>query len=248
MSYCPNSACPAQILEALSHFVGAMDIEGMGYRTVRQFVHAGLLTDAADLYKLKKEDLEPLERMAEKSAGNLLSSIAASKTRPMDQVLVALGIRHVGGETAKALAEQFRSMGALAQASIDNLLQMPAVGPKIAESVRTWFRQTENRRLLERLGERGLTMAPGERRQAQLPWTGFEFVVTGRLDGMTRSQAEARIRNLGGIAGSAVTRRTGFLVAGAEPGSKLDRARQIGARVLEEAEFLRMLHYTEESP
>ena len=245
-SYCTNATCPAQLLESLTHFVMAMDIEGLGEKRVGQFIEEGLVKDAADFYALTQESLVELDRMAEKSAINLVTGIAASKARPLDQVLMALGIRHVGGETATALADHFGGVQPLVDGTVEQLTEVPSVGPKIAESVRDWFQEPSNRALLTRLQTAGVTMAPRPKQDlGELPWSGQEFVVTGKLERMTRSQAEGRIRQLGGTATSGVTRRTTFLVAGGSPGSKLKRAEQLGTPVVDEDEFLRMAQSAE---
>ncbi|MBI4236301.1 MAG: NAD-dependent DNA ligase LigA, partial [Chloroflexi bacterium] len=247
MTYCTNPACPAQALELLSHFAGkgAMDMEGVGYALVRQLLASGLVRDQADLYGLHKEQLLTLERMGDKSADNALRAIQGSKERSLDRVILALGIRHVGEETAKALAGHFGSIDLLASASQEELQEVPDVGPKVAESIYQWFRVSANLELVQRLKRAGLRMESAPRPQERLPWEGWEFVITGRLTSLPRGQAEAKVRELGGTASGSVTRRTAYLVAGEAPGSKLDRARQLGTRIIDEAAFLRMIQEAE---
>jgi len=243
MSYCTNVACPAQTFELLKHFVsrGAMDIRGIGEQMSAALLKAGLVKDVADLYYLTEEQLLGLERMADKSVSNILAAIAKSKARPLANVIFALGIRHVGEEMAQILADYFGSIDALAKASQEELLAIPTVGPKIAESVFNFFRQEGNRRVIEKLRRAGVRLEERKAPPKALPLAGLEFVVTGRLEAFTRHEAEARIKALGGTVGSSVTRKTTYLVVGAEPGSKLDRAQALGTLLLTEEEFLRLL-------
>ena len=240
---CPNVSCPAQIFELLTHFVsrGAMDIDGIGEKLAAALLKEGLVKDVADLYSLNEEQLAALERMGDKSAQNVLGAIDRSKGRPLSRVLFALGIRHVGAETAELLARHFGSMDRLATASIEELLQVPTIGPKIADSVYAFFRQEQNLKVIEKLRRAGVRLEEEAAPPRELPLSGQEFVVTGRLEAFTRTEAEARIKELGGAVGSSVTRRTTFLVLGADPGSKLEKARALGTGLLGEQEFLRLL-------
>lgn len=244
MSYCSNATCPAQIQRRFEHFVsrGAMDIRGLGERWVDALLKSGLVKDVGDIYYLKKEDILSLERMAEKSASNLLASIKRSKNRPLANAIFALGINHVGEEVAELLANHFHSIDRLAQASREELLSIPTIGPKIADSILAFFRLEPNRNIIEKLRRAGVRLseeaATAPRPQ---PLAGQEFVITGTLKAFPRSEAERRIKELGGNASSNVTKKTTYLVAGAEPGSKLDRARRLGTQLLTEEEFLEML-------
>jgi DNA ligase (NAD+) len=247
MSRCPNLSCPAQSHELIKHFVsrGAMDIEGIGKSLSGTLLEAGLVREVGDLYRLKerKSELVGFEKMGEKSVSNLLDAIEKSKDRPLSRVIFALGIRHVGAETAEVLARQFGSIDGLSRASEDELVEIPAIGPKIAESIISFFGQHANLRVIEQLREAGVRLegemaAPGV---SELPLAGQEFVITGKLDACTRSEAESRVKELGGSVGSSVTRKTTYVVVGADPGSKLERARSLGTRVLDEEEFLRVL-------
>ena len=246
MTRCPNISCPAQLYELVKHFVsrGAMDIEGIGEKLAEALLKSGLIKDVADIYTLsdKREEFINLERIGEKSADNVLEAIADSKNRPLARVIFALGIRHVGSETAEILARHFDSMDRLAQASEEDLMGIPAIGPKIAESIAAFFRQKSNLKVIEKLKKAGVKMeAAAAKQQTELPLAGKEFVVTGKLESFTRSEAEAKIKELGGSVGSSVTKKTTHLVVGADPGSKLDRARQLGTIVLTEEQFLKML-------
>ena len=241
MSLCPNPSCPAQLFELLKHFVsrGAMDIEGMGEKLCLSLLEAGLVRDIADVYSISKEDLLKLERMAEKSATNVIDAIEASKERALPRVLFALGVLHVGSEMAETLVSHYRNLWRISRASEEELVAIPGVGPKIAESVATYFQEEAHRHILRKLQSAGVRLADDSPQEpVERPLAGLQFVVTGRLDSMTRSQAEARIKELGGAVGSSVSRKTSFLVAGEEAGSKLDQANKLGTPVLTEADFL----------
>ncbi|MBM4463502.1 MAG: NAD-dependent DNA ligase LigA [Chloroflexi bacterium] len=245
MHRCINTACPAQALEKLKHFVtrGGMDIEGVGEKLCTALFEAGLVKDVADLYYLTREQLLSLERMADKSATNVLNSIEKSKNRPLARLIFALGILHVGEETANLLASRFHSLDTLAKATEEELLSVPSIGPKIAESIVTFFRQEGNRRIIEKLREARVSLVEEKAlaKPAELPLAGQEFVLTGRLESFTRQEAESRIKELGGAVGSSVTRKTNYVVVGAAPGSKRDKALTLGIRLLTEEEFRRML-------
>jgi len=243
MTRCTNASCPAQIYELLTHFVsrGGMDIEGVGEKLAAALLHSGLVKDVADLYSLRKEELIGLERMAEKSAQNVLNAIEESKHRPLSRVIFALGIRHVGAETAELLASHFGSIDRLAKASTEELLEVPTIGPKIADSIYDFFRQEANRRIIDKLRRSGVRLEEEAVGRIERPLLGQEFVVTGRLEAFPRSEAEARIKELGGSVGSSVTKKTTYLVMGAELGSKLEKARALGTNLLNEEEFLRLL-------
>ncbi|RLC94915.1 MAG: DNA ligase (NAD(+)) LigA [Chloroflexi bacterium] len=244
MHRCPNSACPAQAFEKLKHFVsrGAMDIDGIGEKLCAALMETGLVNDIADLYYLSREQLAGLERMGDKSASNVIQSIERSKSRPVSRLIFALGIPHVGSETADLLASRFHSLDRLAQATEEELLSIPSIGPKIAQSIVAFFRQEGNQRIIRKLRQAGVRLAeevPAE--PTELPLAGLEFVLTGRLESFTRQEAEERIKALGGSVGSSVTRKTSYVVVGKEPGSKLDKAASLGIRQLTEQQFLEML-------
>ena len=242
VTLCPNPACPAQLFELLKHFVsrGGMDIEGMGEKLCLSLLEAGLVKDIADVYSITAEGLLKLERMAEKSAANIMGALEASKGRSLSRVIFALGILHVGSEMAETLAGHYRNLWRLSRAMEAELVEIPGVGPKIAESVAAWFKEEANRQILRKLQWAGVRLkedAPQE--PTERPLAGLQFVVTGRLESLTRYQAEARIKELGGSVSSSVSRKTSFLVAGEEAGSKLAQANKLGATVLTEADFLK---------
>ena len=242
VTLCPNPACPAQLFELLKHFVsrGGMDIEGMGEKLCLSLLEAGLVKDIADVYSITAEGLLKLERMAEKSAANIMGAIEASKGRPVSRVIFALGVLHVGSEMAETLAGHYRNLWRLSRAMEAELVEIPGVGPKIAESVAAWFQDEANRQILRKLQWAGVRLkedAPQE--PTERPFAGLQFVVTGRLESLTRSQAEARIKELGGFVSSSVSRKTSFLVAGEEAGSKLAQANKLDTPVLTEADFLK---------
>ena len=240
---CSNVACPAKIKESLLHFSSrrAMKIEGLGEALVEQLVDRGLVKDPADLYRLKLEDLLSLERMGPKSASNLLKQIEESKTNELSRVIFGLGIRHVGERTAQILAQHYKSMANLAQASKEELEEVFEIGPVVAESIYRFFSQKENRLVIEKLDQAkvNLEMKVGGRKSARLH--GKQFVLTGKLSGMTREEAIQLIESQGGRVTASVSKKTDFVLAGEEAGSKLDRARELGISILDENAFREML-------
>lgn len=247
MHRCTNAACPAQALEKIKHFVsrGAMDIEGVGEKLCLALFEQGLIKDAADIYFLTRDQLLQMERMADKSVSNILNSIAGSKDRPLPRVIFALGITHIGSETADVLAEHFSSIDELARATPEQLRDIPSIGPRIAESLLAFFRQEQNRQIIDKLRKAGVKLKAEESKKKDLPFAGLEFVITGKLESSTRPEAEARIKALGGKAGSDVTRKTRYLVVGADPGSKVARAQALGIEQLNEEQLLKMLKEAE---
>jgi len=245
MHRCVNAACPAQALERIKHFTSrnAMDIEGIGEKLCEALFRAGLIRDAGDLYRLTKEDLLQLDRMAEKSAVNVLASIEGSKSRPFGRVLFALGIFHVGQEYAELLARHYASIDELAGASVEDLIALPTVGPTIAESVVAFFRQDSNREILRKLSEAGVALRreSGATAVESQRLSGMTFVFTGRMTRFTRPEAEAMVTRLGGRAAQDVSRKVTIVVVGDEPGSKAARARELGVQVMDEQEFLHLL-------
>jgi len=249
MHRCTNAACPSQALERIKHFVsrGAMDMDGVGEKLCQALFEAGLIKDAADLYYLTREQLLGMERMADKSASNVLNSIEKSKNRPLARVIFALGITHVGDQYAELLAERFRSIDDLAKASEEDLSTIATIGPKIAEGVVAFFRQERNRQIVERLRKAGVRLEAEKIEKAkpeELPLAGLEFVLTGKLESFSRSEAEAKIKALGGKAASDVTRKTSYVVVGADPGSKLAKAQKLGIKTISETEFMDLLDRT----
>ena len=241
---CTNPHCPALGREGLIHFVSrdAMNIDGCGPSVINALLDAGLVRDAADLYSLRKEDLLKLERMGEKSADNLLTALAESKKNELDKLLFALGIRHVGAKVARILATEFGSMEKLQQAQPEELAQIRDIGDKIAESAVTWLNVPSNIDLVERLAAAGLTMTftpPAS--QEDNPFFGKTLVFTGTMPTLGRAEAKTMAQDVGAKVSGSVSKKTDYVIAGAEAGSKLEKAQQLGVTVIDEAEFLRLL-------
>ena len=238
---CINPVCPAQVREHLRHFVsrGAMNIEGFGYATLDQLMARGFVRDPSDLYHLTREQLLALEGFADKASQNLLDRIEAGKQAELPRFLVALGIPHVGWTGATALADQFGSLDRLRRASVEELRAVGGIGPVVAEAVHAYFARPESARLLDRLLAAGIRIKAAERPQGRL--SGKTLVLTGSLSSMTRGEAEARIRALGGVPGSSVSKKTDYLVVGQDPGSKREKAERLKVPILEEAAFQKLL-------
>ena len=241
---CTNPHCPALGREGLIHFVSrdAMNIDGCGPSVINALLDAGLVRDAADLYSLRKEDLLKLERMGEKSADNLLAALDESKKNELDKLLFALGIRHVGAKVARILATEFGSMEKLQQAQPEELAQIRDIGDKIAESAITWLNVPANIDLVERLAAAGLTMTftpPAS--QEDNPFFGKTLVFTGTMPTLGRAEAKTMAQDVGAKVSGSVSKKTDYVIAGAEAGSKLEKAQQLGVTVIDEAEFLRLL-------
>jgi DNA ligase (NAD+) len=243
VSRCTNASCPARVRESVLHFAGrrAMDIEGLGEAIVDQLLAAKLVRSIPDLYGLLTEDLVALERLGPKSSRNLLDEIEASKSRGLARLLFAMGIRHVGERLAQTLAARFRTLEALEAAGPDELVQADDVGPKVAESILFFFGQPENRDLIRRLRQAGVNDRAAAEAAGPKPLAGQVFVITGTLPGLSRDEARELLEALGAEVGSAVTRKTTGLVVGDSPGSKLDKARELGVRTIGEREFLEMV-------
>lgn len=240
---CTGVACPAQLKEQLIHFASrdAMNIEGLGPAILTQLLEAGLVKDAADLYFLKYEDLVKLERLADKSARNLLAAIDATRGNPLHRLIYALGIRYVGEKVSRVLAERFGSLEALARAREEELTAIPEIGPKIARSVVAFFRQEQTRRLLEKLRLAGVKREEEPRAPTPAtPLSGKTVVFTGTLRSLGRKEAEELVASLGGRPAGSVSRNTDYVVVGTDPGSKYERARRLGVPILSEEEFLRL--------
>jgi len=242
MLYCPNFECPARQLEGLAHFVsrGGMDIRGLSYARISQLLDAKLIHDAADLYDLTPERIVALERFADKSAQALVDAIQASKAQPLSRLLFALGVENVGETAAKQLAKQFGTMDELQKASVDDVLAIHGMGETIAQSVVDWFKNAQVRDLIDRLRARGLNFEePRQKTTGAL--RGMTFVLTGSLDTLSRERATELIEGNGGKVTSGVSKKTSYVVAGAEPGSKLEKARTLGIRIIGEAELKALL-------
>jgi DNA ligase (NAD+) len=236
---CVNASCPAKRKESLLHFASrhAMNIDGLGEKIVDQLVDKGLVKDVADLYELKLEDVAALDRMAEKSAQNLLEEIKASKNNSLARLIYALGIRFVGERTGQLLAEHFGSLPKLAEASLEELMEVPEVGPKVAQSIADFFSEPANQKLIKRLKDEGLKMT--EKRQApeDTRLAGKTFVFTGALARRSRDEAGAEVTRHGGKVSGSVSKLTDYVVVGTDPGSKADKARSVGVTILSEDDF-----------
>lgn len=238
---CINANCPAQVKGRIQHFAskGAFDIDGLGEKLVGQMVDKGLIRSYADLFALKEDEVAGLERMGEKSARNLMAAIQGSKKISLSRFVYALGIRHVGEHIANVLARKFGTLDAILSATKTELEAVHEVGPQVSESVRAFFDNAENRNNVERIIALGVEIET--QRQSAAALRGKTFVLTGTLEGMTRDEAKARIEACGGKVSSAVSNKTSYVVAGDNPGSKLDKAKRLGVMILDEKDFVKML-------
>jgi len=241
MRYCPNVSCPGRVLEGIVHFASrdAMDIRGLGYERVRQLLDNSLIADVADLYQLTAERLVELERFAEQSAEQLVAAIDASRARPLSSLLFGLGIRHVGKTVAVLLARRFGTMAALGEASEEEITAVPGIGPTIATAVTAFLAEERNKDLLKRLEKSGLTLAEPRAHTAGGALDGKTYVLTGTLPTLSRTQAAELVEAAGGRVAGSVSKKTDAVVAGADAGSKLEKAKSLGVEVIDEAELLR---------
>lgn len=239
--YCPNVQCVGRQLEGLVHFAArdCMDIEGLSYQRIKQLLDAGLVRDAADLYALTADQVVTLERFADKSAENLIAAIAASKSQPLSRLLFALGIRHVGGQAAQLLARRFGTLDAVAQASVEDISAVRGIGEVIAQSVRAFFDNPTSASLVMRLRELGVRLDEPQAQPASGALTGSVVVITGTLPTLSRTEATAVVEGAGGRVTSAVSKKTTFVVAGAEAGGKRDKAVELGVEIIDEIELRR---------
>ena len=242
--YCVNANCEAQLIRNIEHFVSrpAMDIVGMGIKIVEQLAQAGLVRNVSDLYQLDKEDLLKLEGFADKKAENLLEAIQNSKTQPLDRLINALGIRGVGEVVAGILAAEFQSLDALADASLDDLEDIPGIGPNIAQAILDWFDREVNQRVLASLRNSGVwPVAQGRQLPGDQPLAGTVFVLTGKLEGYTRNELKETLQELGAKVTGSVSSKTDYVIAGEDPGSKLAKAQELNVKVLSEDELQELL-------
>lgn len=241
-TYCPNADCPARQRETIYHFVArnGMNIAGVGPKIIDALMDAGLVQDYADLFYLKTEDLQNLDRFAELSSSNVIESIARRKEVPLSKFVYALGILHVGEETARVLSQHFRTLESIANATEEELTKVEDVGPVVAASIVEWFKRPYHRKVLKKFEKAGLKILP-EKGAVRGKFSGKTFVVTGTLDTMSREEAQEKIRALGGKAGSSVSKETSYVLAGDKPGSKYDKAKKLGVQILSEEEFLEMI-------
>ena len=243
---CPNASCPAQVEERLKHYARreAMDIEGLGEALVRQLMEKGLVRDFAGLYRLTLDDLVALPRVAEKSAGNLLAQIEASKGRELHRLLFGLGIRFVGERAASLLARQFRDADALAAADVEATQSIPGIGPVVAQAVHDWFADEHNRELIAALAAAGVRMEETSEAPSSDALAGKSFVLTGGLETLSRDQAKSAIEARGGRVATSVSKKTDYVVVGQDPGSKLEKAKELGVECLDETRFKELLGLT----
>jgi len=243
VSRCNSLICPAQIKERIRHFASrnAMDIEGLGPAIVDQLVEKGLIKDFSDLYFLKRDDLISLERMAEKSADNLLDAIEKSKKKTLANLIYGLGIRYVGVHTAEVISRHYPTLDRFKKAGLEELIEIDEIGPKIAESIILFFREKENLAIIERLRSAGLNFGQEEEKireeKAAQVLAGKQFVLTGTLKDFTRAQAQEIISGLGGRITGSVSKKTDYVVAGKDPGSKYQKAQKLGVTIINEEEF-----------
>ena len=249
MHRCPNPSCPAQFFELLKHFVskGAADIDGLGERWCGILIEKGMVSDVADLYSLEKARLLELDRMGDKLATRILDNIEASKRRPLPRLLFAMGITHVGSEVADLLAQNYLGITELSSATEEDLTEIEGIGPKIAESIIAWFQDPANQRVMEKLRSYGVVLQQESLPKAVVapsdttPLAGLTFVVTGTLSALSRTEAEGRLKGLGGKVTSSVTKKTSYVVVGESPGSKAANAEKLGIPILDEDAFLHLL-------
>jgi DNA ligase (NAD+) len=236
-----NYSCPAQVQGRLQHFVGrgAMDIEGLGYRIIDKYIQMGYLRDITDVYKLKnhEKELKQLEGFGEKSVDNILRSVERSKEKPFDKVIYAIGIRHVGERTARILAKHFKNIDNLIKASKEDIESIHEIGPQIAESVYDFLHKKQNMQMIEKLKKAGLKFETEQTGASSNKLEGLTFVLTGTLEKYSRDEAKAIIENLGGKVSGSVSKKTNYVLAGAEAGSKLAKANELGVKVIDEKGF-----------
>lgn len=238
---CVNKNCPAKNFRAIGHLVNAFEIYSVGPKIIQRFKDEGLITDAADLFTLKTEDIASLERFGEQSAKNIVDSIQAHRRVPFNKFIYALGILHVGEETARDLAEYFGKLDKLEAVSLEDIQAVPNIGPIVAGSVHKYFADAANRRFIEKLIKNGVEVASGQRSAVSGKLIGKSFVITGTLQSMSREEAKEKIRSLGGKTSESVSRATSYLVAGEAPGSKLAKAESLRVKILDENNFLKLL-------
>ena len=235
--YCTNSKCPAKNRRGMQHFVNVFEIYEVGPKILNRFQEEGLISDAADLFTLTKEDIQGLERFGEKSAENIIKSIHGHKHQPLAKFIYALGIIHVGEQTAEDLAEHFRTLDKLRKASVDDINEIENIGPVVSKSVYDYFRTKENVSFINKLIKNGVSISRPSLQVSNLPLTGKTFVITGTLETMSRDEAKKRIKSLGGKVTESVSKQTNYVIVGASPGSKATKAERLGIKILKEQQF-----------
>ncbi len=241
---CTNNKCFAKQLENIRHFVSkdAFDIDGLGEKIVEQLMNEGIIKNPADIFTLTKGDLEPLERFAEKSADNLIEAISKAKVQPLNRFIYGLGIRHVGEETAIRMAQQFVKLEKIQEASLEELQNVNDIGPRVAESIFNWFHDKESVKLVNDLVSNGVKIKESRIKNQELRFNGQTFVITGTLESMSREEVEEKIRELGGKMSSSVSKNTSYVIVGENPGSKYNKAQELGVKILDEKEFFKLLN------
>ena len=240
---CENMSCPAQLKERIRHFASrdAMDIEGMGEAIVAQLVDSKMIKDYGDIYSLKHIELADMDRMADKSAANLISAIENSKSNTLNRLVYGLGIRHVGVRSAWILASRFKTLDRLAETSMEELQGINEIGPVMAESIYNFFRTEENKKVIEKLKRSGMNTEENRVSSKSKNLEGKTFVVTGSMESFSRNEIEELIRSRGGNASSSVSKNTDYVVAGKDPGSKFEKAKQLGVKIISEQEFKKLI-------
>jgi DNA ligase (NAD+) len=238
--YCANPHCPAKNRRGMQHFVNAFEIYTVGPKILDRFKDEGLISDAADLFTLKKGEIEGLERFGEKSAENIITSIQEHKNVSLSRFIYALGIPNVGEQTSEDLAQHFSTLENLMNASLNGINEVPNIGPIVSQSLHDYFHHKENLRYIKKLLKNGVVIAPQARRAAGA-LSGKTFVITGTLEHMTRNEAREKIKARGGKVTESVSKQTDYVVAGSEPGSKFDKAKKLGVAILDEQQFIKLL-------
>ena len=243
VAYCTGARCPAQVVQRIFHFGGrgALDIGGLGERTISQLVAAGLIQDVGDLFSLTLEQLLSLERMGPKSAENLMSAIQQAKDRPLTRLVYGLGIRHVGETVAQMLASAFGTLEALSAASFEDLCAIGGIGPVVAQSVVNFFQNPDTRIVIDKLGHSGVRLQDAPKPEGPKPFAGKTFVITGTFEAFSRERLKELLESLGGKVASSVSKKTDYILAGVEPGSKLEKAKELGRPILDEAGLQQLL-------
>ncbi|OQX83417.1 MAG: DNA ligase (NAD(+)) LigA, partial [Candidatus Latescibacteria bacterium 4484_7] len=236
-------SCEAQLKRGIEHFAskGAFDIDGLGTKTVEAMVDRGLITSVADLFRLKKDDLLTLEGFADRSAEKLLESIERSKEITLARFIYSIGIRNVGEHVSKLLADHFGAIERLMNATEEELTKLGEIGPEVSRSIVTFFAEERNRRLIDELLQLGVRIKPPAKTAGPMPLEGKIFVFTGSLDGFSRSEAKQLVESLGARVASSVSKNTDYVVAGADPGSKYERAKALGVAIIDEVEFRKLV-------
>ncbi|MEK7161150.1 MAG: helix-hairpin-helix domain-containing protein, partial [Patescibacteria group bacterium] len=239
--YCTNPKCPAKNRRFMKHFVSVLDIYEIGPKILDRFQEEGLISDAADIFALSINDIKDLDRFGDKSAENIIASINERRNIPLPRLIFALGILHVGEQTAEDLAKHFRSLDKLKSASLDEMSSIENIGPVVAKSLYEYFQSKENLKFIDKLFKNGVSVLPYKLEAKSFKLANKTFVITGSLSSMSRDEAKLRIRELGGKTTESVSKQTSYVVVGNEPGSKYDKAMKLGVEILDEKKFLELI-------